>query len=183
MIEELKKIKFTTGHNFSYDLVEEFELISSKLDSDQQKSLKEDFSIFLDKGKYLVLNTFSGGILFLKVPERIEKIRIEARTNLHDIRASVVYSSEERKPENIKYKPESGKIESLEWNTGLIFPNFYRYQRIIQVALLIVIGKIIKRICEYGKDKFAYMKIENDFDIEILIDNQIESKLKVELDE
>lgn len=62
-----------------------------------------------------------------------------------------------------------------------MFPNFFEYSKVIQKALLIIIGRKIKRICEYGRNNFAHMKIENEFEIEILIDNQIETKLRVEM--
>lgn len=84
-------------------------------------------------------------------------------------------------------------IEKIEFTTGknfsydldrefkLIASNFFSYQKEIQKALLLIIGKIVKRICEYGRTNFAYMKIENEFDIELLIDNLIELKLKVQI--
>jgi hypothetical protein len=181
LTEEIKDIEFKTGQNFHFDLDKEFELISSNLDLKEQELLKTDFDFFLDKGKFLVINTFGGGILFLKVPELIESIKIDSRTDKKDFKASVVFKSEIRKAENIKYKPEVGKIESTQWYTKAVFPNFHQYDKKIQKALLIVIGKIVKRICEYGRTNFAHMKIENEFGIELLINGQIESKLKVEL--
>ena len=48
-------------------------------------------------------------------------------------------------------------------------------------ALLLIIGKIVKRICEYGKINFVYMKIENEFFIELSLNEEIQSKLKVEV--
>jgi len=181
LTDEIKHIEFKTGQNFHFDLDREFELISSNLSLKEQEFLKEDFEFFLNKGKFLVINTFGGGILFLKVPELIEKIKVEYRTDKKDFMASVVFESDMRKAENIKYKPEVGKTESTKWNTKAIFPNFHQYDREIQKVLLTVIGKVIKRICEYGRINFAYMKIENEFEIELLVNGQIESKLKVEL--
>ena len=181
LLEDIGKLDFTTGVNFSYNLDKEFELISSSLDLIQQEYLKADFDRFLRKGRFAVLNTFGGGILFLKVPEPIEKIRIYSRTNLKDFKASVKFKSDTRIPENIKYKPNAKKIESVQWSTDLIFPNFHQYPVAIQKALLLIIGRIVKRICEYGRTNFAYMKIENEFDIELLIDNEIVSELKVEI--
>ena len=181
LLDKIENIEFTTGPNFSYDLNREFELISSSLESGEKELLKEDFNKFSDKGRFLVFNTFGGGILFLKVFERIEKIRIDSRTESNDFKASVIFESDSRKTENIKHKPKVGKTESTEWNVKAIFPNFYKYEKTIQKALLIIIGKIVKRICEYGRTNFAYMKIENEFEIELLIDGEIESKLKIEL--
>ncbi|WP_299555492.1 hypothetical protein [Seonamhaeicola sp.] len=181
LTDEIKDIEFETGQNFHFDLDREFELISSNLSLKEQELLKADFDFFLDKGKFLVINTFCGGILFLKVPELIEKIMIESRAEKKDIKASVFFESELRKAENIKYKPKAGKIESTEWNVKSIFPSFFQYEKKIQIALLTVIGKVVKRICEYGRTNFAYMKIENEFEIELLINRQVKSKLKVEL--
>lgn len=183
LLEDIEQLEFTTGSNFSFDLDREFNLISSYLDSTQQEYLKADFNRFLEKGKAAVLNTFAGGILFLKVSEPIEKARINSRTYSKDFEASVFFKSESRRPENIKYKPNAGKIESVQWNTDWIFLNFFNYPKEIQKALLLIIGKIVKRICEYGRTNFAYLKIENEFEIELLIDNQIELKLKVEINE
>ena len=181
LTDDIKEIEFKTGLNFNFNLDKEFELISSKLNLKEKESLKNDFEFFIEKGKFLVINTFGGGILFLKVPERIEKINIESRTDRNDFKASVVFESDLRKVENIKYKPEASRIESTEWTVKAIFPNFFQYKKEIQKAILTVIGKIVKRICEYGQTNFAYMKIENEFEIELLIDGKIESKLKVEL--
>lgn len=181
LIDEIKEIKFKTEQNFRFELDKEFKLISSHLNLKEKELLKSDFDFFLEKGKFLVLNTFSGGILFLKVSERIEKIIIDFQSDNNEFEASVVYVSDLRRPENIKYKPKAGKIESTKWNAQGIFPNFYQHEKFVQGALLTVIGKIVKRICEYGKENFVYMNIENQFGIELLFNGQIESKLKVEL--
>ncbi len=181
LLEDIEKVKFTTGSNFSYDLDREFELISSNLNTPQKEHLEIDFNQFLEKGRFTVLNTFSGGILFLKVPESIEKIKIECRTHSKDFEALVLFKSKYRKAENNKYKPNAGKLESIKWSSELIFPNFFEYPKEIQKAILLIIGRIVKRICEYGRTNFAYMKIENEFEIELLIDNHIESKLKVQI--
>ena len=181
LVEDIKEVEFKTGQNFSFDLDKEFELISSNLDLKEKELLKTDFEFFSEKGKFLVINTFGGGILFLKVPERIEKIKIDSQTDKNNFKASVVFESDSRKTENIKHKLEASKIESTEWNVKAIFPNFYKYEKKIQKALLTVIGRIVKRICEYGRTNFAYMKIENEFEIELQINGQIISELKVEL--
>ncbi|WP_020529828.1 hypothetical protein [Flexithrix dorotheae] len=180
LLEELKQIEFTTGPNFCYDLDREFVLLSSYLEIVEQENLKADFNRFFEKGRFLLLNTFGGGILFLKVPEWIEKIKIDFRTVSNDFEASVVFESETRRSENIKSKPGAGKIESIRWSAELMFPNIHQYPKLIQKALLIIIGKIVKRICEYGRTNFAYMKIENEFVIELLINGHIESELGVE---
>ena len=181
LIQDIDKVKFTTGANFSYNLDREFKLISSNIKPTQQELLKTDFNRFLEKGRFAVLNTFAGGILFLKVSESIDKVKIDSLTDSKDFEASVVFNSKLRRPENTKYKPNVGKTESTRWNVELIFPNFFEYPRGIQKALLLIIGRKVKRICEYGRTNFAYMKIENEFEIELLIDSQIQSKLNVEI--
>lgn len=181
LLEDIKNIEFSPNSVFDYNLNIEFNLIASHIESDKKKLLKNDFDQFLNKGKFLVFNTFVGSILFLKVSEPIENIKIESRTGTKDFQASVVYTSNLRRSENIKYKPQAGSIESVIWNNTLIFPNFTNYPKLIQKALLIVIGKIVKRICEYGRINLAYMKIENEFEIKLMIDGETTSKLKVEL--
>jgi hypothetical protein len=181
LINDIERIEFTTGENFSYDLDKEFDLISVYLNKEKREFLKQDFEQFFLQGRYAILNTFSGGILFLKEPEQIEKITIETFNEFNKIRASVIYSSDSRNPENIKYKKDAGKIESIDWDCRLIFPNMLRYDNTIIHALLIVIGKIVKRICEYGRTNLAYMKIVNEFVIDLTINGKVESKLKVEL--
>jgi len=181
LCEELKNLELIIRPNFSFELNEEYKLISSSLEVDNKKLLKEDFNQFTKKGKFLILNSFSGGILFLKVPEPISKIAIEWRSESNEFKASVIFQSDLRKPENTKYKTEVGGIESTVWNVKAIFPNFYKYNKTIQKALLILIGKIVKGICEYGRINFAHLKIENEFKIQLLIDGKVESNLKVEL--
>jgi hypothetical protein len=181
LLDQIGTIEFVIGPNLNYDLGREFQLISSYLDPEEQEFLKMDFECFFEKGRFLVLNTFCGGILFLKVSEPIEKIKIESRSNSKCFEASVIFKSESRRTENTKYKPKAGRTESVKWNVDSIFPNYYKYQKTIQNALLIVIGKIVKSICEYGRANFVYMRIENEFKIELLMDGRIESQLKVEL--
>ena len=181
LLDQIKDIELKTGSNFSYNLDKELEIISSYLKTDEQQLLKQDFDRFFEKGRFIVLNTFGGGILFLKVPERIEKIKIESDSKSKGIIASVVFESKTRRPENIKYKPKAGKTESIKWSVESIFPNFYNYHKTIQSALMLVIGKIVKQICEYGMINFYYMRIENEFNIDLLLDGQLESKLNVKI--
>jgi hypothetical protein len=181
LLDKIEEIEILIESNFKYKLDEEYDLILSNLKEREQILLKSDFDKFYKKGKFLIQNTFAGGILFLKESEEIEKIKIESQNITKNFKASVIYKSEQRNPENIKYKPEAGKIENTLWNVELIFPNFFIYQEIIQNALLLIIGKVVKKICEYGKINFAHMKIENEFSIELLMSKEIKSKLKVEI--
>ncbi len=181
LIDEIKEIEFKVKQNFDFDLDKEFEVISSNLNLKEKELLKSDFQYFLNKGKFVVINTFAGGILFLKVPEQIEKITIDSRVEKNDFNVCVIFESDLRKTENIKYRPKASKIQFIEWKDIAIFPNFFKYEKGIQIALLTVIGKIVKWICEYGRTNFAYMKIVNEFNIELLINEQIGTNLKVEL--
>lgn len=181
LLDDIMDIEFTTGSNLSFCLDKEFALISNHLKSNHTKFLQADFTYFSDKGRIYVLNTFGSNLLFLKKAEQIDKITVEARTESTDISFSVIFKSEARRKENTKYKPNTGKTESIGWDIKAIFPNFYSYKEIIQVAILIVLGKFIKRICEYGRTNFAYMKIENEFEIELLLDGEVKSKLCIEL--
>jgi hypothetical protein len=181
LLNEIKKVEFKVKQNFDFNLNKEFELISHRLNLKEKELLNSDFQYFLNKGKFVVINTFVGGILFLKVFEQIEKITIDYQTEKNDFNASVIFESDSRKVENIKYRPKAGKVQSIEWKDIAIFPNFFKYEKEIQIVLLTIIGKIVKWICEYGRTNFAYMKIENEFNIELLIDEQIETNLKVEL--
>lgn len=179
LIEQIKDIPLTMEAVFDYDLEREFDLISPYLTKDDSSLLKSDFNSFLDKGKFLVLNTFAGGILFLKNPEPIKEIGLEYESNLNSIIASITYLSEERDFENVKRKPGVGQIESTTWHNEIIFSNFSNYPQNIKIALLIVLGKIVKRICEYGRLNIAYMKIENSFKINLRIDGEFHSQIDV----
>ena len=181
LLDNIENIKFTTDPNFSYNLDKEFNLISDCLDSKEKEYLKTDFKRFFEKGRHLVMNTFVGGILFLKVTEPIKKITIKSIEDSNSIIASVIFSSEYRRAENTKYKPNATQVESIDWNVGIIFPNFYKYHQIIQNALLLIIIKIVKRICEYGRTKFPYLKIENEFNIELYMEEELKCFMKVEL--
>ncbi|MEZ5043297.1 MAG: hypothetical protein R2828_25600 [Saprospiraceae bacterium] len=181
VLEEISKMKFSTGANFEYQLEEEYKIISAYLNKEDQMSLKSDFERFFEKGRFLILNTFSGGLLFLKESEEIDKIIIESKSEDNNIKASIIFKSNKRNPENIKYKPDAAKTENTKWDIRLIFPNYFNYEESIQNALLLIIGKIVKRICEYGRVNFAYMKIKNEFPIEILMDTKLKSKLRIEI--
>lgn len=180
LLEELENLEFSPDLDYIYDLDREFDLIAPHLDATKQSILRADFDHFLYKGKFLVINSFAGGMLFLKVPEQIEKIRIDAQQASDSFEASVVFVSA-RRSENIKYIPDAGKISSAQWPVAWIFANFYWYDNFMQQVLLVILGKIVKHICEYGRTNFAYMKIENAFEIELAIDGEVVHKLKINI--
>lgn len=181
LINNIKTIEFKIGKNFSFNLDKEFETLLPFLYKKNSTFLKQDFDFFLKKGKFLVINTLGGGILFLKVPETIDNIQLDYKSSLDEIVIALTFLSKQRAEENIKYKPDAGQIESAIWKMNLIFPHFHKYQPNIKYALMIVLGKIVKHICEFGRENFAYMKIVNEFEIKLAIDDNILDTLKVEI--
>lgn len=167
--------------NFDFNLNREYECIAPYLSKDEREFLTEDFIQFLKKGKLLVFNTFCGGLIFLEVPERIERVLIQSNSVIKGIEVHIIYESENRKKENIVKKPHAGKIESMSWDIAGIFPHYFIYSKEIQGVLLLILGRIVKHICEVGKDNYPYMNFENDFCIELCIDGQIDSKQKVKI--
>jgi hypothetical protein len=159
-----------------------YKLMIPHLDIENQEMLKQDFDKFKEQGTWVVHNTFSGGIIFLREPEIINKIKIEFSSELNQATASVEYSSEIRNLRNIKYKPDTGKIESTKWNMLAIFPNFSKYDKPIKIILILIIGKIVKRICEYRNVNSWFMKYEKEFELELELDNELVQKLNVEFD-
>lgn len=49
LIEDIEKIEFTSGKNFSYNLDREFDLIASNLEPTHKDHLRTDFNRFLEK--------------------------------------------------------------------------------------------------------------------------------------
>ncbi|WP_394747649.1 hypothetical protein [Spongiimicrobium salis] len=148
----------------------------------EQLLLQEDFDFYLeDTGRVYVHNTFAGGIIFLREPEIIEGIKIEFNSTRNEAWASVEYASELRNSRNVKYKPDAGKIEKVNWNMLAIFPNFTKHRRDIQVILMIIIGKIVKHICEYYKSNSWFMEFEKAFEIQLFLDGDLELEYPVEI--
>lgn len=145
------------------------EIISSEINPNHKTLIKDDFEFFKQKGRFWVHNTFSGGIIFLREPETIEGIRIDINSETEIAVAQVEYSSEIRNKRNVKYKPDAGKLESTTWNMKGIFPNFSEYENAIQIALIALIGRFVKVICEDLHQNSWFMKYEKDFELEIYL--------------
>ena len=156
-----------------------FEIIFSEIDLNFKPLLKDDFELFNDKGKFWVNNTFAGGIIFLREPEIIEGIKIDFKTDTNSALATVEYGSENRNSRNVKYKPKAGKFESTEWNMLGIFPNFCKYESEIKVALMMLIARYVKTICEDLNQNSWFMKYEKDFNLELFLDSVLEIRLHI----
>jgi len=181
LIRKIKKIDISKrGDKLIEGLNTACEIISADLALNHKSLLQSDFDIFKSKGKYWVHNTFAGGIIFLREPEVIEGIKIDFRTDTNCAKASVEYGSEKRNSRNIKYKPNAGKIESTEWNMLGIFPHFNEYEKSTKTALMMLIGSYVKIICEDSHQNSWFMKYEENFYLELLLDDQLEIKLLVE---
>lgn len=176
----MKRISFHPREQIAENLDQAFELISSYLHSSYHLLLKSDFEVFLQKGRFKILNTFHGGILFLKVPEAIERIRLDYFSDRSSMIASVEFTSDQRAYENIKSKPEAGKIESIEWHLTGLFPHIHQFPEKVQYMLLVILQQMVKAICESYQGK-PYMQIENAFYIELSVDHLPRSTEKVEL--
>jgi hypothetical protein len=165
--------------NLLNGLDEAYEIIFSEIKQDHKSLFKDDFELFRSKGRYLVHNTFAGGIIFLREPETIEGIKIDFRTDTNNALAEVKYGSGIRNRRNVKYKPKAGKIESIKWNMLGVFPNFNEYDKEIKIALITLIGKFVKTICEDLNQNSWFMKYKNNFDLEMILDNEMLIKLPI----
>lgn len=182
ILNQIREINF---HKLSKEkLADNFEevlsLISSHLSKREISKLAEDFRFYIqNKGRIWVHNTFAGGIIFLREPETIEKIKIEFNSLNDKAVASVEYETENRNLRNVKYKPNAGKVESTEWDMANIFPNFKNYEVPIQEILINIIGVIVKKTCEHLNTKSWFMKYEKDFEINICLDGSLKATLPV----
>lgn len=181
LLSDIEKISLSiSGEKLFEELDMAYKLISESLKKDHHELLKDDFEFYKSKGRYWVFNTFAGGIIFLREPEVIEEIRILLKTKSNEVIASVEYGSENRNQRNVKYKPNAGKIESTEWNMLGIFPNFSKYERLIQIALLMLIGRHVKDICEELHRESWFMRYEKGFTLNLYLDGKLEKTFDVE---
>lgn len=155
------------------ELVDQLEeahaIIASDCTEQEKKMLREDFNQFIEYGRYVILNTFAGGIIFLREPEVIEYIRVDFDEDKKEMNSEVKYGSAERNSRNVKYKPEVGQVESSQTRIGAVFPSFFLYRRNVQTLLLLVIAKMIKKICEHHKQESWFMKYERNFHLHLSI--------------
>lgn len=161
-------------------LEKDLDILLNLLPKNESEILTQDFKTFLEKGRFIVQNTFAGGILYLKEPEGIDYVKVIFNTEINQAIAIVEYSSKHRNPTNTKYKPFAGKIESIPWNPSLIFPHFIEYSKEVQETLLLALGKMVKTICEYHYINSEFMKYKSDFDFQMVLDDDILHTYKVE---
>jgi hypothetical protein len=183
LLENIEKIDFhkSTKKELSQYFEKASKLILPYLNETEKLLLKLDFDSYLNKGRFYVNNTFAGGIIFLREPETINEIRIKFNSNRDEALAIVEYASGERNPRNVKYKPNAGKVEDFKWNMIGIFPNFNKYENKIKIVLIAIIGKIVKRICEYNKKESWFMEFEKEFEIKLFLDRELELIYNVEI--
>ncbi|WP_459212093.1 hypothetical protein [Aquimarina rhabdastrellae] len=180
LIDEIKEIDLTRDKETLFLALDEIlKLILKEIKEDHKLLIKNDFESFKIKGRYLIQNTFAGGVIFLKEPEIIEKARINVKTNINEALIDVIYDSKNRNSINMKYKPDVTKDENTEWNMQGIFSNFDIYHNEIKVVLMMVIGKYIKAICEDLNQSSWFMRYTKDFKLEILFDDIVIFKLDI----
>lgn len=150
-----------------------FQVCCEELDKGHQSLLIEDFDVFLSRGKWQIHNTFNGGLLFLREPERIAEIRLEFSSNKTTANAIVEFDYEVRNQRNIKYKNGAGKSEVVEWKLAGVFPHFMIYPKTVQGYLITALAKIGKEICEKKNKDSWYMIYTHDFEIKAMLDGEV----------
>lgn len=158
-----------------------YRLISHGLEETEKTQLRNDFDHYREKGKWWVHNTFAGGILFLREPENVSGVYIDFCSIRNQVVAKVEFASEERNARNVKYKQNPGKIEQTYWNLAGVFPNFNQYRHSVKLALIAMIGRIVKGICEYYNESSWFMRYTQPFEIKLFLDGKMEFTDKVKV--
>jgi hypothetical protein len=182
MLDQIEQLDFhkLSKEKLSEDFKKVSEILYFYLLENERVLLNEDFDFYLNKkGRFYVHNTFAGGIIFLREPETIEEIRIEFYSDKKEAFASVEYASELRNSRNVKYKPNAGKVEKQKWNMSGIFPHFNKYRKNIKLVLIVIIGKIVKHICEYYNTESWFMKFKEEFQLNLFLDGNKEIEYEV----
>lgn len=155
-------------------------MCSKELDKSLQNRLIEDFGFFLSNGKWQIHNTYNGGLLFLREPEKIAELRLEFLSETKTARAIVEFDCEVRNQRNVKYKEEVvGKTEFVEWKIEGIFPHFNFYPKVVQGYLISALAKIGKEICEKVNKDSWYLIYTHDFEIKAILDGEVIETIKV----
>lgn len=184
ILDDINRMMFPPrGEGLLLALESVFKIIALELNTEQRSLLRQDFDFYSKKGKYLVHNTFAGGIIFLREPETINRIKIEFDSMLNETVVCVEYASEKRNARNVKYKPDAGQIESIKWKMLAVFPNFNKYSAAIKNILVAMIGKIVQCICEHYRKNSWFMLYEKEFEIELFLDGKIAVIYPVTLDD
>jgi hypothetical protein len=181
LYEKIAQIDFNYRTQELVDQLEEsFELISQACTVSDKQLLRKDFNLFIERGRFILLQTFAGGIIFLREPETIEYILVDFSESQQRINFSVRYQSDKRNTRNVKYKPNAGQVESSAAGISAIFPHFFEYEKNIQTLFLLIVAKIIKKICEHHKRESWFMKYEQGFPLSISIDSKEILKFEIE---
>lgn len=183
ILNQIEQINFRDRlkEELSEDFEKAFSIIAPTLSETEKALLQDDFTFYIeDSGRFRLLNTFAGGIIFLREPETIVDIKIEFNSDNSNAVASVEYASEKRNSRNVKYKPNAGKVEMVPWNMLGIFPNYVQHKRGLKLILMAIIGRIVKRICEHNRTTSWFMKYEKEFDVKLFLDGKLELECRVE---
>lgn len=160
-------------------LISLFQICSKELDEPLQNRLIEDLGVFLSTGKWQIHNTYNGGLLFLREPEKIKEIRLEFSSQHKIAQAIVEFDGEIRNERNTKYKEINGTTEIVEWKLLGIFPHLYFYPKKVQIYLITALAKIGKEICE-KENKFSWHMIyTHDFKIKVILNDEIVEIIEV----
>lgn len=160
-------------------LIRLFNLCSDKLKPSMQNWLIEDCGMFLSQGKQQIHNTYNGGLLFLREPERIKELRLEFCSHEKLAKVIVEFDSSVRNERNIKYKTNAGKVEGIEWKLLGIFPHFHFYPKEVQGILIMALAKIGKEICETQNKDSWHMIYTHDFEIKAILDGEVFGTIEV----
>lgn len=184
ILDDINRMTFPPlGEGLLVALESVFKMIAVELNAEQRSLLRQDFDFYSGKGKYIVHNTFAGGIIFLREPETINRIKMEFDSKLNEAFVCVEYASEKRNERNVKYKPDVGQIESITWKMLVIFPNFNKYNLALKIILIALIGKMVQCICEHYRKNSWFMQFEKEFEIELFLDGKIAAIYPVKLDD
>jgi hypothetical protein len=174
-MNSIKDIEFNIrdANTLAIALISLYKICEIELDKSLKNKLIEDFGVFLSSGKWQIHNTYNGGLLFIREPEKIKEIRLEFSSELKTANAIVEFDCEFRNERNIKYKEVKGNTEIVEWKLLGVFPHFNFYPQKVQMYLITALAKIGKEICEKENKSSWHMIYTHDFKIKVFLDSKI----------
>jgi hypothetical protein len=180
-MNRIKEIDFSVrdAEKLASALISLFNVCREELKKPLQNKLIEDFGTFLSQGKWTIHNTYNGGLLFLREPERVSELRLEFSSQEKTAQVVVEFDSSTRNQRNTKYKPDAGKTESVEWKLSWLFPHFHFYPIEVQRFLIMALAKIGKEICEKENKDSWHMIYTHDFEIKAILDGEVIDTLEV----
>lgn len=149
-----------------------FNICKAELSPSLMNKLSEDFDHFVSNGKWYIHNSYNGGFLFIREPEKILEIRLNFSSDKDVATAVVEFDNEIRNQRNVKYNPNVGKIDQNEWPLNGVFPHFRLYPKPVKIYLISALAKIGKEICEDRNRNSWYMKYTSDFNIRAILDEE-----------